>query len=671
VLAARGAARFCDLHVYRLGGQDVLSGTPLSQVNYAGALPFTYPPAAALVFTVFAVLPWPAAASLMTTASAIALPAALYFALRLPPVSSWLDRPAAAWLAVVAAAGALWLEPVRTTLAYGQVNILLALLVTWDLSRPDGTRLKGAALGLAAGIKLIPAIYVVYLLLTRRYRAAAVATGTFAATIGAGFAIVPSSARWYWTGTFLDAGRVASGKQQAMTINQSLLGMLARQLHTTKVPVPWLALVVLVGLAGLALAARAGRAGNEAAGFSLCAITGLLVCPVSWTHHWVIAVPALLLAAVTSWHTAAPRRPATLARLAVLAAVAAAGWAGVVRHAPRQAGPLHFLLGNGYVLIGLAALAVAAWPLASDRHESPGGPAAPAGQPERNLEPAGGFLTARGWRIVWRQMHVMAWWSGLSRRRRLLLGVVALVVAAGAASAGVRAADGGAGPVPAAADKPGDVLLVPGYGGSTGSLDVLAAKIRATGRTAIVARLAGNGTGDLHVQANVLNGYVNQALSSGSGPVTVIGYSAGGVVAWLWDVTYDGAAKARDVITLGSPLHGTSLASLGEAFLPGECPQACEQLVPGSALLTGLAGSPAARPPWLSLWTTDDQVVQPPDSARLPGAVNVPLQSVCPGVNIQHGQLPSNPLVIGIVLRALASPHLSAPSSADCRALTR
>ncbi len=265
-------------------------------------------------------------------------------------------------------------------------------------------------------------------------------------------------------------------------------------------------------------------------------------------------------------------------------------------------------------------------------------------------------------------MHVIAWWSGLSRRRRMLLAVVMVLAVAAAAFGAVRAAEGGgAAPAASARDRPGDVLLIPGYGGSTGSLDVLAARIRAAGRTAIVVRLAGNGTGDLQVQANVLNGYVNRALSSGSGPVTVIGYSAGGVVAWLWDVDYDGAAKAREVITLGSPLHGSSLASLGEAFVPGECPLACEQLVPGSALLSRLADSPAARPPWLSLWTTDDQVVQPPDSASLPGAINVPLQSLCPGVSIQHGQLPSNPLVIDIVLRAIAGAHLSAPSESVCR----
>lgn len=217
---------------------------------------------------------------------------------------------------------------------------------------------------------------------------------------------------------------------------------------------------------------------------------------------------------------------------------------------------------------------------------------------------------------------------------------------------------------------PGDVLLVPGYGGSTTALDGLAAKISAAGRTAIVVHLAGNGTGDLRVQANVLNGYVNQALSAGSGPVTVIGYSAGGVVAWLWDEEYHGVTKARQIVTLGSPLHGADLAGLGAAFVQSECPTACQQLVPGSAMLTSLQQTAVAtRPPWLSLWTIDDQGVQPPESARPPGAVNMPLQSICPGMSIQHGRLPTAPLVVGIVLRALRASSLTAPRPSDCHSL--
>ena len=127
------------------------------------------------------------------------------------------------------------------------------------------------------------------------------------------------------------------------------------------------------------------------------------------------------------------------------------------------------------------------------------------------------------------------------------------------------------------------------------------------------------------------------------------------------------APRAGKIITLGSPLHGARIAAVGAGFDPGECPVACQQLAPGSALLTRLQQSAQARPPWLSLWSTDDQTVEPPDSARLPGAVNVPLQSVCPGADIQHSQLPTAPLVVGIVLRALASDRVTAPHPAPAR----
>ncbi len=252
----------------------------------------------------------------------------------------------------------------------------------------------------------------------------------------------------------------------------------------------------------------------------------------------------------------------------------------------------------------------------------------------------------------------------------MLIAVLTLVIVAGAVAGTVRALARSPSVTPVAEDHPGDVLLVPGYGGSMTALDVLAARIRSAGRTATVVPLAGNGTGDLQVQANVLNGYVNQALVDGSGPVTVIGYSAGGVVAWLWDVDYGGVGKARQIITLGSPLHGAELAALGQAFVPSACPAACQELVPGSAMLSRLQQTASAtRPPWLSLWTTDDQVVQPPDSALLPGAVNVPLQSICPDATIAHGQLPTAPLVVGIVLHALRGPGLAAPKPSQCHSL--
>jgi pimeloyl-ACP methyl ester carboxylesterase len=217
-------------------------------------------------------------------------------------------------------------------------------------------------------------------------------------------------------------------------------------------------------------------------------------------------------------------------------------------------------------------------------------------------------------------------------------------------------------------NRPGPVLLVPGYGGGTSSLDSLASRIRAAGRTATVLQLPGSGTGSLLTDAAVLNAAVRRALAHGAPSVDVIGYSAGGVVALIWARRDDGLARARRIITLGAPFHGTGLAAAARAFAPAECPAACRQLVPGSALLRALdVTSSAGLPRWLSLWTTDDEVVTPPASARLAGAVNVPVQSVCPSARISHTQLPVNPDVTAMVLQALGTRPLQRPTAADCR----
>jgi triacylglycerol lipase len=257
----------------------------------------------------------------------------------------------------------------------------------------------------------------------------------------------------------------------------------------------------------------------------------------------------------------------------------------------------------------------------------------------------------------------------LSPRRRILVAGLGLVVAAAVVVAVVAAVGKGSGG-PAGyppQNRPGPVLLVPGYGGQTSSLSQLAARIRATGRQASVVGMPGNGTGNLNADASVLNTAVTRALDGGAPSVDVIGYSAGGVVALLWARQDDGAGKARRVITLGSPYHGTSIAAGAEGFAPGACPVACQQLVPGSSLLAGLDGAPVpAQPRWMSLWTTDDQVVMPPGSARLPGAINVPIQSICPGEQISHEQLPTNPVVTAIVLQAIGPGPIRFPTSADC-----
>jgi triacylglycerol lipase len=259
------------------------------------------------------------------------------------------------------------------------------------------------------------------------------------------------------------------------------------------------------------------------------------------------------------------------------------------------------------------------------------------------------------------------------RRRRFVVSVIAVVavvvvvVVVSVIASGGRASQNPPAAGTPAQDRPGPVLLVPGYGGSTGSLSALARRIRATGRVATVLHLPGNGTGSLIADAGLLNAAVNRDLRGGAPSVDVIGYSAGGVAALLWARQDGGAQKARRVITLGSPFHGTQLASAAVAFLPGACPAACRQLVPGSSLLTRLdATAVPARPRWLSLWTTDDQTVIPPDSARLGGALNVPIQSVCPAVQVTHSQLPTNPAVTAMVLQALGTGPVRVPTASDC-----
>lgn len=210
---------------------------------------------------------------------------------------------------------------------------------------------------------------------------------------------------------------------------------------------------------------------------------------------------------------------------------------------------------------------------------------------------------------------------------------------------------------------PGPVILVPGYGGSQVSLTRLAQVLTAQGRAATVLTLPEGGTGDLLKQADALDAAVRAAVDGGAPSVDVVGYSAGGVVTRLWVDRHDGATLARRIVTLGSPLHGARIAGVGAALAPGSCPPACRQLAPGSDVLDDIDGAIPDDLPWLSVWTADDETVQPPDSARLDGAVNVQIQNVCPGARISHGALPTDPAVTALVLTALGTSPLTEPAA--------
>ena len=252
----------------------------------------------------------------------------------------------------------------------------------------------------------------------------------------------------------------------------------------------------------------------------------------------------------------------------------------------------------------------------------------------------------------------------MSPSRRLLLQALVLLVAIAVGALVLTRVLGDAPAPPRVAQgQPGPVLLLPGYGGSTRGLEVLADTLRAAGREATVLPAPGDGTGDLQQNAAEVEAALDAALAAGAPSVDLVGYSAGGVVARL--VARDRGEDVRRVVSLGSPHHGTRVAALGAAFSPGSCPVACQQLVPGSDLLEQLNDGDETPdgPQWLALWTTQDEVVTPPDSARLEGAVNLALQDLCPGVQVTHGELPTAPVVQALVLQAVSTQELTPPTA--------
>lgn len=299
----------------------------------------------------------------------------------------------------------------------------------------------------------------------------------------------------------------------------------------------------------------------------------------------------------------------------------------------------------------------------------------------------------------------MRWYTGLAPRRRAVVTAAAALAVVLAVTIGVLAtrdrrghpastvADpfrivepsgpgsliGPSGPpvivvLPPGSDpkQAGTVLLVPGYGGSETALRELAAHLQRAGRRAVVVGLPGGGTGDLHQQARALQAAAAREIAAGSPSVDVIGYSAGGVVTRLWLADFGGASEARRVVSLGAPLHGAEIAAAGAVLAPGACPAACQQLVPGSSLLNDLNGQPLPDGvSWMSIWTLNDRTVDPPDSARLAGGINVVAQDICPRETVSHSGLPTDPLVVGLVITALSGDTMATPGPADCGRLTR
>ncbi len=256
-------------------------------------------------------------------------------------------------------------------------------------------------------------------------------------------------------------------------------------------------------------------------------------------------------------------------------------------------------------------------------------------------------------------------------RRRLVLGAAVLLVAVVVAAVVLTVVRRDPAVEPVAQDEPGPVLLVPGYGGSTASLQVLTDALSAEGRDARIVKPAGTGTQDLRDQATDLSAAVDAALErTGASSVDLVGYSAGGVVVRYYVAELGGGSHVRRAVTLASPHHGTDLASLAGALGSAACPAACQQLAPDSDLLRALNADDEtpAGPAWVALWTEDDKTVVPPDSGSLDGALDLDLQDVCPGLTAGHPDVPRTPAVIAIVEAVLGAGAPSTPGPAVCGA---
>lgn len=330
-----------DLDVYVAGGRAVLDREDLYAVSVHD-LPFTYPPFAAVVFVPLALLPDVLARAVLTLVSLAALATVVEVLRRRLALTPLQVVPTV--LVVLA------LEPLLRTLLLGQVNAVLIALVVLDcLVVPE--RHRGWLIGVAAGIKLTPAIFVVWLLLRREWGAALRAAAAGLVTVVVGLVVAPSSSWFYWTGGFGDLGRFGAAAVLG-TDNQSLSAVVARLAGLTSVPAPLALGCGLVAVAmGAWVAARCLRRGDDVGALLAVALGGLLASPVSWSHHWLWVAPLLL------WAVAARRN----AWAVVVAAVCWLGpfWAvyrEVPDAAPYPAGDR--LVAAAYVAVGLLTLVV-------------------------------------------------------------------------------------------------------------------------------------------------------------------------------------------------------------------------------------------------------------------------------------------------------------------------
>ncbi len=367
---APNGANFVDLHVYIGGGAALDHPGTLYSYVYADQtpdfpLPFTYPPFAAIAFYPLHLLPF----GLVAFCWQVGTMAALYGVVRLSqrllgvPADRG-HRVAMAWTAI-----AIWTEPLRSTFDYGQINVVLVLAGLWAAYT---TRwwLSGFLVGAAAGIKLTPAITGFYLAGVRRWGAAVLSAVMFAATVALSALVVGGETRYYFTKLVRNTDRVGP---ICTTFNQSWRGGICRVFgHDLGYgPLVLAAIAVTTALAILAWRALNTRAAEpDRLGLLLVVeLYGLLVAPISWTHHWVWLVPLMI------WLIHGPLRERRGARILgwgwlVLILIGVPWLLSFAQPTIWQSGRAWYLAWGGMVYI-VATLATLTWIATARRHLKP------------------------------------------------------------------------------------------------------------------------------------------------------------------------------------------------------------------------------------------------------------------------------------------------------------
>jgi alpha-1,2-mannosyltransferase len=312
--------RMVDLSVYRTGGLSVLQGQPLYSLltQPPQLLPFTYPPVAALFAVPLALMSWPAAQLVWVAFIYVPLAFVIWFAFA--PLLRRTGRLRAVAFAVIFAACA-YLFPVRDEMRFGQVDMVLLALALADCAARAPRWPRGALVGLATAIKLVPGVFIVYLWVSGRRRAAVTAViAALAWTLGA-WLVLPRDSVTYWTSVIFQSGRLGSNSG---TSNQSLRGLLLREFLPGQAPgVVWAAVALAVAVAGFAVARRLARQSREMEGIAVTALLGVLLSPVSWIHHYLVVV--VVIGAILA-DGKSPRRVAIAAGTAVFFALTIPWW---------------------------------------------------------------------------------------------------------------------------------------------------------------------------------------------------------------------------------------------------------------------------------------------------------------------------------------------------------